>query len=122
MKCYPIKEHFVSIFKDNEEVLEELIQRNSPQLTQICEKIDYADFYHRCISFYDSEDYVLKDKMIVYTHPITQHVSYCLFSDYCITISDLMGFDHFLYRYFHTYFTLNEKCCCGSWLSYENTY
>lgn len=122
MKCYPIKKHFVSIFKNNEEVLELLIKKNSPQITEICEKIDYADFYHRCISFYNDEDYELKNKTIIYTHPITKQVSYCVLSDYCITVSDLLGFDLFLYRYYRTYFTLIEKSCCGSWLSFENTY
>lgn len=122
MRCYPVKKHFVSIFKNNEEVLEQLIQKNSPQIMEICEKIDYADFYHRLISFYNDEDYELKDQTIVYTHPITKQVSYCFLSDYYIIVSDLMGFDLFLYRYYRTYFTLNEKSCCGSWLSFENTY
>lgn len=120
MRCYPVRKHFVSVFKGNEEVLEALLQRNSPQIFEICEKIDYADFYHRCISFYNNEDYILKDKTIIYTHPVTKQVSYCFLSDYYITVSDLMGFDLFLYRYFHTYFTLNDKNCCGHWLSYEN--
>lgn len=122
MKWYPIKQNFVSVFRDKEEVLEYLIGRNSAQLLEICEKIDYADFYCRCISFYNKEDYVLHDKTIIYTNPLTKQTSCCFLSEYCITLSNVQGFEQFLYRYFKTYFTLNGKTCCGKWKSYENTY
>ncbi|NBK98384.1 MAG: hypothetical protein EOM50_10250 [Erysipelotrichia bacterium] len=120
MKCYPIKTTFVSVFKGNEEVLEDLIKRNSFQLKAICEQICYEDFYTRCIRFYNEEDYILDEKTIIYTHPITKQKSYCYLYDNCFCLSSLMGFEYFLHRYYQMYFIFDEKSGYTHWLSYEN--
>lgn len=119
MKCYPIKEIFVPLFYDRQEVLLYLIQHHSPQLPLIFETVDCEDFLEHCLSFYGDENYECQDTTLIYTHPITQQKSYCYVRPYGFTLSSLLGFEQFLKRYFYYYFVVEEENSRTSWLTYR---
>lgn len=109
MIYYPIKEDFYEFFKGKEEVLENLIHKNSTQLLYILEKIDKYDFYHTCSAFYESDNYTISDEKIIYENPVSCIHSECLvYQDY-FYFTSMIGFEMLFQRYYPYYFCIDEK-------------
>lgn len=120
MKCYPIKEKYIDTFKNREEVLLDLLKKNSIQLDLIVERIDICDFSMSCIRFYRSGEYELKNNTIIYTNEITKEKRYCALQYNHVNLSSMIGFEDFLLRYFHTCFITDDNFTKGDWFSYHN--
>lgn len=121
MKCYPIKDSYISLFQGRESVLLTLLKENSIQLDVILERIDICDFSMRCLRFFSSCEYELKQNTIVYTNTIDKKKQYCALHNHCLSLSSLKGFSPFIERYFHTCFLCDEDFAKGEWFSYHLT-
>ena len=121
MRCYPIQKRYVEMFKKREDVLLDLLKRNSMQLDVIVERIDVCDFSMRLIRFYRSSEYELKNNTIIYTNEITNEKSYCILENNGIRFSSLQGFDSFLERYFYTCYLMEEDFLKGKWFSFPQS-
>ncbi len=100
MKVYPVKENFFKIFKGKERVLENLFVKNSFQLKSVCEDINVESFILSFIKFNDMENYTIDGNVIHYIHPITKEESHCVIQKNYFHVSNLLGFDFFIKRYF----------------------
>lgn len=121
MKYYPIQKQFVTIFKEKEQILLNLIKENSFQLNVILERIDICDFSMRCLHFYNSDEYELKNNTIIYTNQINKEKTYCCIQNNMITLSSLKGFDLFIERYFYRCFCSDDDLNKAQWFP-SNTY
>lgn len=122
MKLYPIKKEFYYTFKNKEEILESLIIKQSKQLSMICESIDREDFIYRIKRFYDMENYKIHKNTITYIHPISKQMSYCIISKDHINISDVLGFELFLLRYYSYYYAIDKNYINSYWYSFYHKY
>lgn len=119
MKYYPIQKKFKNLFIEKENLLIQLIKDDSFQLNVILQRIDICDFSMRCINFYASDEYELKNNTIIYTSHITNEKSYCCIQNNAIQLSSKLGFDLFLERYFDTCFMLDGEEKWG-WFTYTS--
>ena len=118
MKCYPVKDEYVTLFKGRESVLLSLLKENSLQLNVILERIDVCDFSMRCLRFFKSSEYELKKNTIVYTNEIMKDKQYCALHNQYLSLTSIKGFSPFIERYFKTCFLCDEEYTKGEWFSY----
>lgn len=115
MKCYPIQNDFISMFYNREKVLLNLLKKESIQMDVFVERIDICDFSLRCLRFFNSPEYELKNNTIVYTNEITQEKSFCTLQNNAMILSSMEGFSSFIERYFKYCYIVNDDFSSGKW-------
>ena len=121
LRCYPIKKRYLSLFYGKEDVLLTLLKEGNRQIDVLCERIDICDFSLRCIRFYKSWEYELKNTTISYTNEISKEKNYCALYNNHLRLNSLKGFDTFLERYFENCFLVDDNFTNGIWFSYEKS-